>query len=303
VNDATFERKHPRDPNTGEWVDAELHESSYTTKKGKTKTRKEWRLPGGAALPAYVTEKAAPSWTAVQIAATNENRYQIRGFDEKGRRQQRRMGWFKEQQDAKKWKRVAVVRKHVADMVNRSAELRAEDPDTADVFLLVARMGLRPGSDKDTGAEHKGYGATTLLGQHVVQNEGGVFLTFVPGKKKGKTITLPVTDPTVAQMLLARKQAAGDDGRLFSTSPETLRAHVKKIGSKDFKAKDLRTAIGTETAVAEIAKIVSGGQRPSDDKSRKAAVDRVLKTVAAVLGNTPKVAGESYVDPSVWSEL
>jgi DNA topoisomerase IB len=60
-------------------------------------------------------------------------------------------------------------------------------------------------------------------------------------------------------------------------------------------AKDFRTWHGTVKAAEELAEI---GPQPTRAK-RKKAVSKAMKEVADMLGNTPTVARNSYVDPRV----
>jgi DNA topoisomerase IB len=74
--------------------------------------------------------------------------------------------------------------------------------DSADCLKLIMMTGVRPGSEEDTGAAVKAYGATTLEGKHVVKTKDGVELQFVG--KKGVSLKLKVDDPETATMLLLR---------------------------------------------------------------------------------------------------
>ena len=157
-------------------------------------------------------------------------------------------------------------------------------------------MGIRPDSDTDTQAKVKPYGATTLEGRHVVVSDSEVRLRFTG--KKGVALDLPVTDASVVEMLLARKRAAGEDGKLFGVTDKALLDHVHSFDGGGFKTKDFRTLLGTRTALAEIAKMSA----PTDEKAYKKAVMDVAKKVSAKLGNTPTVALQSYIAPEVFSK-
>lgn len=64
--------------------------------------------------------------------------------------------------------------------------MKSSDPkisEPAKLAALIMSTGIRPGSESDTGAKVKAYGATTLEGRHVVtDSEGNTRLQFV-GKK------------------------------------------------------------------------------------------------------------------------
>jgi DNA topoisomerase-1 len=167
--------------------------------------------------------------------------------------------------------------------------------EEASALRLIMTTGIRPGSDTDTQAKVKAYGATTLHGSHVVQEGGGVRLKFTG--KKGVNLDIPVTDATVAKDLLARKKNAGDSGRLFQTDSSKLLDYTHSQDGGKFKTKDFRTLMGTRTAVVEMANL---GWHPLTKTDYVKAVKTVARKVAEKLGNTPVVALQSYIHPGVF---
>lgn len=141
----------------------------------------------------------------------------------------------------------------------------------------------------------KSHGATTLEGRHVVETKDGVRLQFM-GKESVYHDHL-VRDPELAKMLLERKKAAGDGGKLFGVSDGQVSRYAKKLDGGGFSPKDWRTAKGTRMAIAEIAR----GQQPTDEKSYRAAVMDVAHKVSSVLGNEPEIALSAYISPMVFS--
>ena len=155
---------------------------------------------------------------------------------------------------------------------------------------------IRPGSEDDTGAEKKAYGATTLEGKHIIVEGNSVRLKFVG--KKGVSLDLPVMDSATAEMLKQRKAQAGDDGQLFPINEKMLLDHVHTLDGGGFKTKDFRTLLGTRTAMSEVAK----QSVPKNMADYKKAVMAVAKVVSAKLGNTPVIALQSYINPAVFAE-
>jgi DNA topoisomerase-1 len=159
------------------------------------------------------------------------------------------------------------------------------------------KMGVRPGSETDTGAEVHAYGATTLEGRHVVVEGDKVSLRFVG--KKGVALDLPVHDADLAKMLVERAEVAGADGQLFpKTSAQALRDYVHGLDGGGFHPKDFRTHLGTSMAASLVAKVVA----PTTMEEYKKAVLDVAKAVSKTLGNTPAVARQSYINPVVFSQ-
>jgi DNA topoisomerase IB len=66
---------------------------------------------------------------------------------------------------------------------------------------------------------------------------------------------------------------------------------------EEFSAKDFRTWNATTLAAVSLA---TDGREASSKTARKRAVDRSVRAVATLLGNTPAVARRSYIDPRVF---
>jgi len=262
------------------------------------------RHVGGKALPAHIAAlKIPPAWTGVKINPDPKGDLLATGYDEKGRRQSIYSDTHATRQAAIKFARISELmekQKRIAAEISRDME--SGDPKTreaATVLALIQSMGLRPGSERDTQAKAQAYGATTLRGSHVIETPDGVRLQFTG--KKGVKLDLPVTDPKVASMLRERKQVVGD-GRLFSVSDSELRKYAHTLDGGSFKPKDFRTLRGTSLAIDEIKKVGACCKNP---KEYKQTVKRVATVVSKALGNTPTVALQSYIDPTVfatWSQ-
>lgn len=264
-------------------------------------TRKaEGWFVGKAKAPEHIQKCKMPPDAKEPYANLNPDGNRIAQWrDSKGRLQVQ----YSENHDmlaaADKWGRVAELRKKRAPIF-KEVERDIDNPklkEVATVTKLIMMTGMRPGSDKDTKAEYKSYGATTLEGRHIKKSKNGVLIAFVPGKKKGQLIRMPVHDKALAADLLARAKKAGPTGRIFDVSAESVRAYSKTKDGGGFKTKDHRTALGTETAIAAIKKM----KAPKTKKEYKAMVKQVSTKVSEVLGNTPSIAFKSYIDPIVWA--
>jgi DNA topoisomerase IB len=223
------------------------------------------------------------------------------GKDAKGRGQYIYSERFAASQAAAKFERIRELNGKAAAIAEQnSANQRSGDPVLAEhaaVASLIMETGLRPGAERDRGGEKQAYGATTLLGQHVkVSDDGSVTLEFVG--KKGVDLSIPVPSHLAAS-LRARADAAGPDGKLFpQVDNHSLSAYVHTLDGGNFKTKDFRTALGTRTARQQMASIGV----PKTLSAYKRAVRQVATFVSKKLGNTPTVALQSYIDPTIWSE-
>ena len=259
-----------------------------------------WVTQSGGDMPEHAKKLGIPpAWKNVEVAPGAEHDLQAIGEDAKGRTQRIYSDAFVQRQADAKFSRISeLMDKRDKVFAQNEANLHSEDPavrENAACMKLVQQTGVRPGSDTDTKAEKQAYGATTLQGRHVVVGaDGGVRLKFTG--KKGVALDIPVEDKDTAKMLVERKEAAGDHGKLFDTDDAGLRDYSHTLDGGGFKPKDFRTLKGTETAVAEAQKFPA----PKTFKDYKKQVMEVAKRVAAKLGNTPAIALQSYIAPHVF---
>jgi DNA topoisomerase-1 len=295
TDDAGFEEsKHPRGnaKNAGQFS---LAPASGAGAKG-ARTHAE-----GTSLPKHIAElKIPPAWTDVHYDTNPKADLLVIGKDAKGRRQAIYSEKFKSTNAEFKFKRIKELDKKFDRIRTENDRARkSRDPkirDSADCAALIMSTGVRPGSEDDTGAEKRAYGATTLEGRHVVVGkDGSVTLSFVG--KKGVALNIPVEDPEIAAMLSGRKN--GDNDPLFpSTNDSVLLRHVHSLDGGSFKTKDFRTLVGTRSAMTDMKAIAA----PKNMVEYKKKVREVAIKVAARLGNTPTVALQSYINPTVFSE-
>jgi DNA topoisomerase-1 len=255
-------------------------------------------LAGGKLPPHLSKIRIPPAWTDVQVHTAKEEPLWVKGKDAKGRQQSIYSPKHDTMRDAAKFRRVGELESRVNVIAKRNEKNR-NDPDKvdhADATKLIMHTGIRPGSDKDTGGEKKAYGATTLLGKHVIQDDDGVSLKFTG--KKGVDLTIPVSDKGIADNLVSRAAKAGPDGKLFpNTSSSQLLSYTHSIGGA-IKTKDFRTLLANRIAKEQVEKL---GECCANEKDLKKATKTVAMAVAHELGNTPAVALKSYINPHVFS--
>jgi len=263
----------------------------------------KWQLKTGGELPEHFAKIAIPpAWKSAYVHPDPKADYHAVGIDEAGRLQKVQSEPMKERQAALKFARIAELMRE-AEKIKGENSRNMQSPsdvirESASCLHLIIETGIRPGGEDDTGAAAKAYGATTLLGRHVVEEGGKVRLEFVG--KKGVNLSIPVGDEATAKMILKRKQEAGEDGKLFGINSDLLRDYTHTLGGGNFKPKDFRTLRGTMIAVAEIDRVT---EKPKDQKGFRKAVMGIAKIVAQSLGNTPVIALQSYVHPFVWKKL
>lgn len=258
-------------------------------------------LADGSPLPEHIKKLALPpAWTDVKINPDPSGSLLAMGKDSKGRVQAVYSDAHNARQAELKFRRVSELIKKMGEIAAQNEGVRKsgtpKQMEAADCLKLIMVTGIRPGSDEDTGAAKKAYGATTLKGEHVVATENGVELHFTG--KKGVSLKIPVTDPDTAEMLKRRAGQAGKDGNLFNVNDAQLRDHTHSMDGGGFKTKDFRTALGTSTAMD----LTKKQKAPKTQAEYKKAVVAIAKEVSKKLGNTPTVALQSYISPVVFAK-
>lgn len=313
----TYVEEHPNSKYAKDVKDAELTDKAPKTKPvedkvGTEQPSKQPRQPAPILWTMHTGDKPTaeqstrlkslrvpPAWTNIKLADDPNAALQVVGKDAKGRAQYLYSAEHSAKAAAEKFARLkefntvaaGIAEKSNSDMNNKKLAPKARD--SAAVIQLISKTGFRIGSDDDTGADVKAHGATTLEGSHVKVK--GDTMTFDFIGKKGVNIKKTLVDANLAKYIQAKKRQNGD-GKLFDTDDASVRDYFHASGGKDFKVKDFRTWNATNLALEEMQK----PPVPKDEKEFKAKQKQVATVVSQHLGNTPKVAMESYIDPAVW---
>ena len=303
------------DPSLKQKVKDDLLSKQQPTKKRKSdKPTRADNLPllkAGEQIPSFITEvyKIPPGWKNVRVADSPDEKWWIIAEDSEGRTQGKQQPEFRQQKQNEKWERCTPwtedekyksLQKALKEIANRPTKNQKEkDKNTAvsECLQLMLATGIRPGSEDDTKAKTKAYGATTLQANHLVKKGTQRFLQFTG--KDGVKHNHEITDPKLKKMLDKRKTGAemwkGKNGQLFDVSDDDLR---KTLEPFDLKPKDLRTICAMRLAQQQLKSIP-----PTDDpKEFIKVVKQVCNTVCAVLGNRSEETFKSYIAPSVWQE-
>lgn len=288
---------------TGKGGGINPHCGNFTSRSGEVlfpATRGEdkvWKMQDGKPAPDHIQSLGIPpAWKNVFVNPDPNGDMLVRGTDAKGRLQIKYSENHSMQSAAAKFGRINELRQKRSEIikeVDNDAKSKSLT-ENAECLRVIMTTGIRPGSNKETFADKKAFGATTLEGRHVKVVDGQVRLNFVG--KKGVDIDIPVTDKKTADILLQRAKLAGKNGKLFNTDADSLRNYSKSKDGGGFKTKDHRTALGTETAIAKIKSTPS----PKNEKEYKQKIKEVATSVSAVLGNTPSIALKAYIDPNVF---
>lgn len=240
-----------------------------------------------------IGQKVPKGWTDVMVSRDSNKNLQVMGKDSKGRVHGLYNKKYEAAQANKKWARTNALLNDSTKLDSTIDSLRHKDPDSFDCLKLIRKTGIRPGSTRDTKAAKQAYGATTLRGGHVIQENGKVFLRFVG--KEGVNQNHEIKDAYLKKMLVQRAKSAGKDGDLFVTNNTQLLKQLRGIG---VRTKDLRTLKANEVARDELAKLPKAKSVREFERMRKA----VGTTVSKTLGNEPTMALSKYIAPHRFKE-
>ncbi|PYY41542.1 DNA topoisomerase IB [Curtobacterium sp. MCPF17_046] len=246
-----------------------------------------------------------PAWDDVWISPYENGHILATGIDGAGRRQYMYHPSWRDRMDKIKYDRaLALAESLPAARRMVTQDLRRPDPDRrralAAAFRMLDQGSLRVGSER-YATEHGSHGLSTLLCSHAHISGDDIELGF-PGKSH-QAWSSTIHDADLARVLVGMKRR-GANARLLSfrerrgdewqpVTAEEINAYVKERAGDEFTAKDFRTLHGTVAAAVDLAQT---GVLSSQAK-RKKAISHAVKAASEVLGNTPTVARQSYIDP------
>jgi DNA topoisomerase I len=167
--------------------------------------------------------------------------------------------------------------------------------------IRLLDIGLFRVGGEDYAEQNESYGLATLEKRHVNVRSGAIAFEFVA--KGGVEHVQEIADPLVVPTVLALKRRRGNPadpllayhvgaGEWRDVTSDEINQWLRDLVGEDFSAKDFRTWNATVLAAVKLA-----GRADAPDRAK--AVTAVIEEVAEVLGNTPAVCRDSYVDPRV----
>ncbi|HEU5029572.1 MAG TPA: DNA topoisomerase IB [Spirillospora sp.] len=250
-----------------------------------------------------------PAWQDVWICPDADGHIQAMGTDAAGRRQYLYHEAWREQRDREKHDHVLDLAARLPDVRETLARhlagrgYRRERVLSAAVRLIDLGF-FRIGSE-EYAAENGTFGLATVLREHVTCRRGEV--AFEYPAKGSKDRYQSVAEENVCKVVTGLKRRKDGSPELLAYRTGTgwhdvtasdINAFIREVTGGDFTAKDFRTWHATVLAAVGLAVSTRAG---TGDTARHKAVVRVVKEVAAYLGNTPAVARASYIDPRIIS--
>ena len=248
-----------------------------------------------------------PAWRDVWICPDPLGHLQATGIDAAGRRQYRYHDDWRVQKDAEKHDRVLAFA-DLLPIVREVAAVHLEQKGYGRERVLAGAVRLidlgffRSGSDSYEQANGT-YGIATVRREHVRCTKQGLVFSYVAKHKVHREQA--VVEEAVCRLVrgLRRRNDPGPEllayragNRWHDVSAGDINAYLQEVTGGPYTAKDFRT--WHATVLTSVGLAVSTGVAGTE-RARKRAVARVVKEVAAYLGNTPAVARSSYIDPRV----
>jgi len=268
------------------------------------KPSKTWMRSDGKPVSAETAARLKlagifPGYTNVSLNPDPTASLQAKGTDSKGTVQWKYSKQHSEKSTAENFARlrdfssvVAAARETLRAEMN-NPKLPTPRRDAAAAVRLIEQTSIRIGNAKETTADVKAYGASTLLGEHITLRAGGRIELEFPGKS-GVVNHASTKDPDLHRYLSAKNLQPGQ--RVFAANDKGVRVSMQRAMGTGFSPKDFRTWQGT--AIASVA--VSRQPVPKTPQEYKTQRIAIAKLVAEHLNNKPSTALKYYIDPSVF---
>jgi DNA topoisomerase-1 len=249
-----------------------------------------------------------PAWREVWICSDSFGHLQATGVDAAGRKQYLYHAKWREHRDRQKFDRMIRFGARLPALRRRLRDDLAGEGFTRQRVMACAVRLLDVGMFRIGSAEYAsddgGLGLATIGREHVsVQADAVVFdYPAKSGVRRAQVISDPATFDLVARLARRRSEPpellAYRQGRRWSAlRSEEINDYLKAGMGAEFSAKDFRTWNATVLAAVSLA---TDGLAAQSEPQRKRAIDRAVRAVAGLLGNTPAVARRSYIDPRVF---
>jgi DNA topoisomerase IB len=251
-----------------------------------------------------------PAWQDVWICTDPRGHLQATGLDAAGRKQYLYHPLWRERRDQEKFRKMERFARALPELRRRvAADLRGDGVSRETVLACAVRLldvGLFRVGSEEYAENGGGLGLATLCKEHVRIRHGT--LVFDYPAKSGVRRVHTVSDPRCVEVIGALRRRRGGGPSLLAyrsgrswidIRSDEINDYLKAHIGDDYSAKDFRTWNATVLAAATLA----GDPRAraaTAKTGRKRAINLAVKAVAEMLGNTPTVARNSYIDPRVF---
>lgn len=249
-----------------------------------------------------------PAWRDVWICPDSFGHLQATGIDAAGRKQYLYHPRWREHRDRQKFRRMERFGALLPTLRRRlAADLRGDSLSKERVLACAVRLldvGMFRIGSEQYADDDGGLGLATIEKRHVTLGDDGAVFDYPA--KGGIRRAQVIVDPVALEVVrtLKRRRSGGEQllayrcaRRWSDVRSEEINEYLKRGIGEEFSAKDFRTWNATVLAAVSLA---TDGRGADSKAARKRAIDRSVRAVAELLGNTPAVARRSYVDPRVF---
>lgn len=171
----------------------------------------------------------------------------------------------------------------------------------AGVAFLMDQTAIRVGAG-DGSRDSSGIGCCDLKVRHVKVNGNKVTLKFKgkSGVDFNQSYNSAKLAAVINSFLNEGDTQKGRNDFLFGTTDDTVRKYIRSVAggdAKELKPHQYRYWHGTNIATQVISSMVKPNMKKKDVLRIKTAA---CEAVSKFLNNTPSVAFQQYIDPSVW---
>lgn len=274
----------------------------WVTIKEVKQRKKKLVMADGSDLPPHLAKVRVPyPWTKVKVNLDPKADKLLTGRDGKNRKQQLNSAEYKLRRAALKFTRVRALASEIGDIREQNTD-NMHDPDTdlgeiAIMSEVLFNTGIRIGSKKDTKAEVQAYGLSTIEARHIrITATGKVKLMFTG--KKGQDRIVEIKHPDSTKFLREKKKSLKPKETVFHHTDKQVNKYLETLGSGEYTSRDFRTL----KATSEAAKMVAAEECCKTMKEYKQHLKMVSTKISVLLGNTPRICLQDYIDPSVWTK-
>ena len=249
-----------------------------------------------------------PAWAEVWICPDPNGHLQATGIDAAGRKQYLYHPRWREHRDRLKFQHMMELGAILPRARRRIAkDLEADGLTRTRVLAGAARLldvGMFRIGSEEYADEEGGIGLATLQKENVSVTDGQALFDYLA--KRGVHRVQVIEDPPAVRIVseLKRRRSGGpqllayrEGRRWHGVRSDDINEYLKEQLGEEFSAKDFRTWNATVMAAVGLG---ADGQTAASKTARKRVMDRAVRAVAELLGNTPAVARRAYIDPRVF---
>jgi DNA topoisomerase I len=249
-----------------------------------------------------------PAWREVWICEDPFGHLQATGLDAAGRKQYLYHPLWREHRDRQKFRRMEQFGRLLPKLRRKlAADLREDGLTHARVLACAVRLldvGMFRIGSEEYASDDGGIGLATLHKEHVTLHQREAEFRYPAKGGIERAQAIYDHPPLEVIRALKRRRSGGPElwtykegRRWHALRSEEINDYLKHELGEEFSAKDFRTWNATVLAAVSLA---TDGREANTKTARKRAIDRAVRAVAELLGNTPAVARRSYIDPRVF---